>query len=244
MPPLRIFLDIETVPPARRRRAQLSLESIIKILRPGKSRESILSLAVSAAGKNSGQSCPEEIFRQLALHAEYGRILCIGVIVEKGGSETRRGVFGFDAQSKRFHLDEAKTLRGFWQLLKREKFDARRDFVIGHNILDFDLPFIYKRSHILRVTPTIELCFARYRRQPIFDTMREWSLWNMREAPLSLGHLARLLDVGIGKIEDLDGSRVYDEYLAGGHQRISDYCLRDAEVARAVYKRLSAVDRT
>ncbi|HKG96348.1 MAG TPA: hypothetical protein VKA97_00940 [Pyrinomonadaceae bacterium] len=34
-----------------------------------------------------------------------------------------------------FHLDEARTLRAFWKLLKG--FNVRHDQIIGHNLFDF-----------------------------------------------------------------------------------------------------------
>jgi 3'-5' exonuclease len=160
------------------------------------------------------------------------------VILERNGIEIRKGVFGFDKKKEIFHLDEEKTLRGFWKLLK-EDFNPRTDLIIGHNVLEFDLPFIYKRSRIKQIKPSFNLSFARYRSAPIFDTMKEWSLWNVRETLLSLSHLAELLEVGMGKTDGMDGGKVYDEFLAGNHALIADYCLQDVEVTRAVYRRVT-----
>jgi len=53
-------------------------------------------------------------------------------------------------------------------------FRPNVDRVVGHNIYDFDLKFILKRSIIHGVRPTVDRSFARYRKRPIFDTMYEW----------------------------------------------------------------------
>ena len=241
--PLRVFLDIETIPPDEKVRERLKPSLIRKLSRKYDSHFQLEqnSAAADSSGENEDcqENCTEEMFRSLSLHAEYGRILCIGIILEKDGAEWRKGVFGYDAKSETFHLDEKKTLRGLWKLL-REEFNIRRDLIIGHNLMDFDLPFIYKRSRILKVKPSVQFSFARYRSQPIYDTMREWALWNLREKSISLPHLAELLQIGIGKTDGMDGSKIYDQYLGDNHSLIAEYCLQDVEVTRAVYHQMIA----
>lgn len=262
--PLRAFIDIETVPPDTKMKSKLKPDVLRRIMRDAnftsalkqKARDKDTEVSTlpndetsSNACKSKGitasfhdndcqEECTEEMFRRLALHAEYGRVLCIGVILERDGAEIRKGVFGLDNESQTFHLDETKTLRGFWKLLK-EEFSPRRDLIVGHNVMDFDLPFIYKRSRIKRVNPTVEFCFARYRSAPIFDTMREWALWNLRESPISLSLLAELLELEMEKTSGIDGSKVYDEFLAGNHQLIADYCLQDVQITRAIFHQLA-----
>jgi hypothetical protein len=214
----RFFIDVETVPPDEEYRSLINPE-VIRQLCP-----------------SSITLCADEQFRLLALHAEYGRVLAIGVIVEQDCEVVCCGVLGRDRSTGLFHLNEARTLRGFWKLLK--EFDVRRDLIIGHNIMDFDLPFLYKRSRINRVLPSIRFSFARYRSAPIFDTMREWTHWNLRAGQLSLSHLANVLKTGITKTDGMDGSRVYDEFIVGNHELIARYCLQDVKVVRAVYYRM------
>jgi 3'-5' exonuclease len=135
-----------------------------------------------------------------------------------------------------FHLDEARTLHGFWKLLKG--FNVSRDLVVGHNVFDFDLPFLYKRSVIQRVRPSIELSFARYRSRPIFDTMHQWNKWSPRKF-VSLDRLAKVLGLESSKGQGIDGGRVYDKFCEGCHGEIADYCMRDVELVREIYYRMS-----
>jgi len=65
---------------------------------------------------------------------------------------------------------------------------VRRDLIVGHNNMDFDLPFLYKRSMMLGVVPSVRLSFACYRSQPICDTLREWAHSDQRQA-ISLAEL-------------------------------------------------------
>jgi hypothetical protein len=57
-------------------------------------------------------------------------------------------------------------------------FRPNIDRIVSHNIYDFDLKFILKRPVVHGVRPTVDLSFARYRNQPIFDTMYEWEWWS------------------------------------------------------------------
>jgi hypothetical protein len=214
----RFFIDVETVPPPEEHCSSIKPELINQLC------------------PRRVSPCDDEQFRSLALHAEYGRVLAVGVIVEQDWQVIRCGVLGRDRATGLFHLDEARTLRGFWKLLK--DFNVRRDLIIGHNVMDFDLPFLYKRSRINRVQPSIFLSFARYRSAPIFDTMREWTHWNLHAGQLSLTHLADILKTGITKTDGIDGARVYDEFKMGNHDLIARYCLQDVKVVRAIYYRM------
>jgi hypothetical protein len=228
----RVFLDLETVPPAEEARAGLKPELVRKLQARGRGQRE----AVGDTDGGCADGCTEEQFRSLALHAEYGRILCVGLIVEEGSEVLHRGVLGRERSTGQFHLDEARTLRAFWKLLA--DFDTCRDLIVGHNVLDYDLPFLYKRSRINQVRPSFFVSFARYRSSPVYDTMREWAHWNPQAAYLSLQELAEVLRTGVTKAEGMEGGRVYDELLAGNHGRIANYCLRDVEAVRAVYYRM------
>jgi DNA polymerase elongation subunit (family B) len=205
----RVFVDIETLPPDKSNNDNLAQAEII--------------------------AYSDEEFRRLALDGDYGRVLTIGLIVEDDKVELHRGLLGRERQTMMFHLDETRTLRSFWKLLKG--FNVRRDLIIGHNLFDFDLPFLYKRSVIQRVRPSVELSFARYRSQPIFDTMHQWNKWSPRKF-VSLDRLAKILGMKSSKGQGIDGSGVYDKFCTGCHQEIADYCMRDVELVRAIYYRM------
>lgn len=220
----RLFIDIETLPPADEARASVNPALAFK-----------LENRYCPSHSEIANGCTEEQFRRLALYAEYGRVLTVGMIVEQDGEVVCRGVLGRERQSMRFHLDEARTLRGFWNQLRG--FDEKQDIIIGHNIYEFDLPFLYKRSVIHSVRPSVRLSFARYRSRPIFDTMKEWELWAWRPG-IKLEELAEVLRLVITKAEGIDGSCIYDRFRKGCHQEIADYCLRDVELTREIYYRL------
>jgi len=218
----RYFVDIESLPPSDDVRQQLSPAKVRKLLR------------ANPAQTNTSEEppCTEEEFRQLALHPEYGRVLSVGIIIDRDGRRIKRKVLGYDKQSTSLHLDEAQILRDFWNLLK--SFDINRDLIVAHNGLSFDLPFLIKRSLINKIKPSVALSLARYRTRPIYDTMQVWSEWNPRKY-IMLADLADVLKVGVNKTEGMDGSKVYDQFCAGCHQEIAKYNYNDVVVLRAVY---------
>ncbi len=171
-----------------------------------------------------------------ALNGDFGQILCIGYINEDPWGRIDAGVLGWDKQHGRFKNDERDILIQFWELMRG--FRPDRDRIVGHNIFDFDLKFIFKRSVVHGIRPGVELSFARYRNQPIYDTMMEWERWSFN-SKISLDRLARVLNLPSSKEEGIDGSRDYELYLGAAHRAIHDYCLRDVALTRRIYKRMN-----
>lgn len=180
-------------------------------------------------------SLVEEAFRATALDGNQGHLLCIGSIAERGGQITAKRLFGYDKSTKKLVRNEEQMLSEFWHMLK--DFNPTRDLIIGHNVFDFDLLFLYKRSIVLQVRPTIDLCFARYRSKPVYDTMREWEKWGRKS--IGLGKLAGALGLQTSKTAEIDGSKVYNHLLAGNDREIAEYCYRDVVLTREIFHRMN-----
>ena len=162
----------------------------------------------------------EQYLLKTSFDGSFGRIICIAYAIDDNPVEC-------------LCKDEAEMLRKFWELAK----DA--DLFIGHNVMDFDLRFIYQRSIVNRVLPSVDLNFARYRNYPIYDTMKEWVKWSMNS--IGLEHVALALGIPTPK-DGIDGSQVFDFYKKGKIKEIAEYCKRDVEATRAVYKRMTFRD--
>ncbi|MFL6227348.1 MAG: 3'-5' exonuclease [Pyrinomonadaceae bacterium] len=174
-----------------------------------------------------------------SLNGDTGRLLCIGFVDEGCGRNPVKGVLGWDREHGRFTDDESEILCGFWEMMRT--FRPCLDRIVGHNIYNFDLRFIYKRSVVCGVRPSINLNFARYRDQPIYDTMCEWEKWNLRDT-ISLDRLARVLGLESPKTGECDGSRIAELFARGEHKTIRDYCLRDVITTRRIYRRMTFAD--
>jgi 3'-5' exonuclease len=161
-----------------------------------------------------------EILKKLSLSAATAKIICICYAIEPPvGSEVQV-----------LEGEETAIIRNFWSLA------ADCDLFVGHNILDFDLRFIYQRSIIHQIRPSRDLPFARFRSAPIFDTMQEWSKWGRERASLDL--LSKTFGLRSPK-ENLDGSKVYPYYRSGKLAEIVDYCKCDVNSVRQVYRWLT-----
>jgi 3'-5' exonuclease len=177
----------------------------------------------------------EEGFRKTSLDGALGRILCIG-FYEKNefGENISHGCFGWNEVTQTFETDEAKFLQDFWDFMSN--FNLKNDLIIGHNILSFDLPFIVKRSRVLGVAETVNFDFYKYQKYPIYDTMLHWDCWvYKKEGSTSLHKLAYAFGLTSPK-EELDGSKVYDAFLAGEFLKLKNYCMDDVRTTHQVWQ--------
>src|SRR5262249_55726602 len=62
-------------------------------------------VGAEAGGARRTKRTPEEAHRRTALQPEFGRVLCVGYIDERGGRERTRGCIGFDERTGRFEPD-------------------------------------------------------------------------------------------------------------------------------------------
>ncbi len=215
----KLFLDIETLPAA---------DENFEALR--------LLHAKKKAKKKKEKDCEdtsnfEQYLLTTSFDGSFGRILCIAYAIDDDPVEVLSG-----------DGDEAGMLREFWRIVDSISVPSNgqwKDYgvqFIGHNVMDFDLRFIYQRSIINRVRPAYEISFARYRNYPVYDTMKEWTKWSSNN--IGLEHIALALGIPTPK-DGIDGSEVYDFYKKGKVDDICKYCKRDVEATRAVYKRMT-----
>ncbi|MBM4264526.1 MAG: hypothetical protein FJ145_24250 [Deltaproteobacteria bacterium] len=161
-----------------------------------------------------------ELIKKLSLSAMTAKIICLCYAIDPPG----------DAPVQVLQGEETDIIKNFWKVIN----DCH--LFVGHNILDFDLRFIYQRSIIHQIKPSREIPFTRFRNNPIYDTMQEWSKWGREHA--SLDNLAKALGIPSPK-ESLDGSKVYPYYRAGKLPEIIEYCKRDVDSVRAVYRKMT-----
>jgi hypothetical protein len=165
----------------------------------------------------------------LAVHA--GPIAGIDVGVELPHSER---VFGIDAEG--VEQDEKKSLLAFLEFMK--DFDCETDELVGHNLIGFDLPFIFQRClvHCISAKPLVDL--SEFRVRGVFDTMHQW--WLGAKRFVSLDDVAWALGIESSKTATAEGSKVFELYQAGKLAEIREYNLNDVRVTRQVYERMVA----
>lgn len=183
----------------------------------------------------------ERCYQLGSLNATSGRILSIAVHVgaipglklEGLELQEREYVFGIDSDGR--EEGERELLQKFLRLMS--DFESDVDELVGHNILAFDLPFIFQRClvHCLRARAFVNP--ADYSTRGVFDTMHHWWLGD-RRGRVSLDDLAWVLGIESSKSSEVDGSKVFDLYQQGRLADIRDYNLRDVRVTRKIYERM------
>ena len=81
----------------------------------------------------------------------------------------------------------------------------------------------------------MEISLAKFRTEPVYDTMAVWSNWDMR-GWVKLDILARALHV---ETKSGSGKEVAEMWAAGQGRAIAEYCLQDTYVTYACYNRMT-----
>lgn len=230
--PLAYTMDIETLAvPEFRERVAPQLERMVRL--------GNMRIEQQERYFEDAQMEAERVYQLGALSAATGRIISIAVHagpipgLDFGGEQAQtERVFGIDVDGN--EQDEKESLLTFLDFLR--DFDPESDEIVGHNIIGFDLPFIFQRClvHCISAKPLVDL--GEYRVRGVFDTMHHWWLGARKYA--SLDDIAWALGIESSKTATAEGSKVFDLYQAGKLAEIRDYNLNDVRVTRKVYERM------
>ncbi|HEY7531165.1 MAG TPA: 3'-5' exonuclease [Nitrospiraceae bacterium] len=178
-----------------------------------------------AAGEAEAQQRAEdELYTKCAFDGTYSRIVCIGLLEFSDQMEPRGAVAWYGG-------NERELLRQFWSRLAQD----RPTLFVTHNGLSFDLPFIKKRSIIHQVKPSMEINLAKFRTEPVYDTMAVWSNWDSR-GWIKLDVLARALNV---ETKSGSGDQVAVMWENKQGLELARYCLQDTYVTYACFCRMN-----
>ena len=248
-----ITLDIETIPTQRpdviadiRESKQAELDAAIAAIKvPGnyKKQETIDEWnanerpRLEKALRDEFESTVEEAYRRTGLDGAFGQVCVIGA------------AFNDEAPILTYRPDwddEAGILQDFNCLLtdRVEHKDEFNTLVIGHNVLGFDLRFLFQRHIINNVLPHHAIRRAvtakPWETDKVFDTMTQWAGAAAKPGG-SLDKLCRALGIKSPK-DGIDGSKVWDFVRDGRIDEVAAYCGRDIEATRAAYKRMTFQD--
>lgn len=189
-------------------------------------KESLAAMWVEDVGPRRADEVGDAAWKKTALSATNGgQILMVGAAVGGGDPIVIMGT------------DEAATLLAFndWLGGVYEAGHFGLPSFVGHNVLDFDLPFIFRRYAILGIKPhaAFPVMPSRYSDRA-YDTMTQWAGFGGR---ISLDDLSHAL--GIGGKGDIDGSQVYDYWAAGRIDELVEYCKNDVRLTRAAWERMT-----
>jgi hypothetical protein len=183
----------------------------------------------------------ERVFKLGSLSATSGRILSIAVQIgprpeiDESLQNRTEHLFGIDADGR--EQPERQALAEFLTLMS--VFDIETDEIVGHNILGFDLPYIFQRCLVNNIVGAPFVNLSEYSPRAVYDTMVRW--WLGARNRVSLDDLAWVLGLQSSKTDEVEGSRIFELYQAGRLAEIREYNLNDVRLTRKVYERMVAV---
>lgn len=219
-----LYLDIETIP-AQSPEAHAAIAETVKPPAQMKKAETIAAWEAS----DKAQAVQDAIAKT-SLDGTYGHICCIGFAVNDDKPDCRYLAGTYSPGS------EAEALREFFA--KADEVGTGNPYpvcIVGHNVIGFDLRFIWQRAIILGVR--VPNWFPRDPKpwsHEAFDTMLAFA---GQRGTIGMDRLCRVL--GIEGKTDIDGSMVASLWEAGRADDIARYCMDDVERTRAIHRRMA-----
>jgi DNA polymerase elongation subunit (family B) len=158
------------------------------------------------------------------VYAEFSKIICIsiGILYNKSLTQKKIRIKTFSGHN------ENQLLTEFTELIKLKFNDPEQYHFCGHNIKEFDIPFISRRLLINKIQ--LPEAFDNSGKRPWqmhdVDTMQLWRFGDYKNYT-SLKLMAEILDIPTPKdqIEGKDVCKVY--WQENDLAKIIDYCQKD-----------------
>jgi len=159
-----------------------------------------------------------EAYERAGIYAEFGKVICISTAFVNGNT----------LRVKSFYGDDEKVVLEDFALLLNKYFAANDQYLCGHNIKEFDIPFLARRMMIngLELPNAIDLAGKKPWEVRHLDTMELWKFGDYKHFT-SLSLLTHIFGIPTPKddISGADVSRVYWEEK--DLERIKVYCEKD-----------------
>jgi predicted PolB exonuclease-like 3'-5' exonuclease len=213
-----LYIDIETIPGPE------SGKDSVKVKVPANYKDEAKIAAFIEAGK-------EEAYRKQSFDGGYGQVCAISYAIDDGPVS---GITLRDDRSIEYII-----IGDIFGVIEAELDGHSNPYVCGHFVSGFDLRFLMHRCIILGIQVPHWLATtanAAAWSDKLRDTMQ---IWAGNRGTIGLDELCKIL--GIEGKGDMDGSMVYDMWLAGEHEKISEYCNQDVERVRAINRKFLEV---
>jgi DNA polymerase elongation subunit (family B) len=159
-----------------------------------------------------------EVYDRAGIYAEFGKVICISTAFINGNTLRVKSFYG---------EDEKEVLIQFADLLNRY-FASDSQYLCGHNIKEFDIPFLARRMVIngVELPNMLDLAGKKPWEVRHLDTMELWKFGDYKHFT-SLSLLTHIFGIPTPKddISGADVSRVYWEEQ--DLERIKVYCEKD-----------------
>lgn len=218
---MHLYLDIETLPSQS---PEVHARIAETITPPGN-----ISKAETIAQWESEKkpALVKEAIAKTALDGSVGHVCCIGWAWDDGQAVS---------QWIERIADEKAALASVWESLEQRLVDVpwRQPVVVGHNVINFDIRFLWQRAIILGIRmPTWFPRDPKPWGNDVFDTMTAFA---GQRGTIGLERLS--LALGMDGKGDVDGSMIGDLWAKGEFEKITSYCRADVERTRQIHRRM------
>ena len=179
-------------------------------------------------------------FDKAGIFAEFSKVVCIsvGLLSTKGDdlkSFRLRSYFGHD---------EKALLLEFAEVLNKHFNRTNRYFLCGHNLREFDVPFICRRMLLngIKLPALLNIPGKRPWQTPhLIDTLEYWKFGDYKNYT-SLDLLTSIFGLPTPK-DDLDGSLVGEAYWVNNDiESIVNYCEKDVVSVMQLYLKFNGIE--
>ncbi|NJC27394.1 ribonuclease H-like domain-containing protein [Neolewinella antarctica] len=224
-----LFLDVETVSGAR------------SYAEMGETMQQLWGYKAPSALRRYNEELTEEeiadsYLEKAGIFAEFGKIVCISV-----------GFVFRDKADKRLRIrlksfadnDEKQLLHDFNTMLDQYYGDTATQFICGHNIKEFDVPYMCRRTVInqLKLPRMLDIVGKKpWETKHLLDTLALWKFGDYKNYT-SLKLLAGVFGFPTPK-DDIDGSDVGRVFWEEDDlPRIATYCEKDVLATAQLFLR-------
>jgi hypothetical protein len=185
--------------------------------------------------KVSDETAEDGYLKRAGVYSEFAKVICVSI-----------GFFWYDREANvdQFRLksiygdDEHKLLSDMVTLFNQHFPNEDRFRFCGHNIKEFDIPFLCRRMviHGLKLPNMFDISGKKPWETEMHDTLQMWKFGDVKNYT-SLKLLTYVLGIPSPK-EDIEGKDVCMVYYEQhGLKRIAEYCQRDVvTVARLLLR--------
>lgn len=232
----RLYFDLETLPDQR----PGAMESFAASIQPPSNMSKPETIAKWEAEKR-----PYEIERawlKTSLQGGRGKVAVAGWAFN---DEPPMSAYSDDWASEE---GERETIRAFfgsvdaWLKKNWSEGNSIRPQIIGHNVIGFDLRFLFQRCVVLRVPIPhwLPVNVKPWDQDLVFDTM---VVWGGHKAYTKMDEICEALDIPkkgseFDGDEDIDGSKVWSHVRDGKIDVVARYCEGDIQRTRDMHRRM------
>lgn len=219
-----LFVDIETVPQSA------GYDCLSDDMRQLWDKKAANIVRYDSSGDNSS---PADLYRRAGIYAEFGKVVCVSAAFIRDGK--------LYVKSYTSHI-EGEVLSAFAALVDKY-FGTAECRLCGHNLKEFDLPYLCRRMIVngVPIPKVMNLMGRKSWDNPHIDTLDMWKFGDYKHYT-SLELLAATMEIPSPK-DDIDGSEVAAVYWNDKDlTRIATYCEKDTITVAQLFLKMTGRD--